>query len=84
MSRLHGLAYEVTWWREGNLEVDYVVRSGRDLWAVEVKSGRERSKAGLEAFRARHPRSRQLLVGGGGLALEEFLAADPAALLRSL
>ncbi len=84
VNHLQGLAYEVSWWREGNVEVDYVVRSGRDVWAVEVKSGRERSKAGLEAFRARHPRSRPLLVGAGGIALEEFLAADPAALLRSL
>ena len=57
---------------------------GRDVWALEVKSGRERSKPGLDAFRAKYARSRPLVVGAGGLPLEEFLAADPAALLRSL
>lgn len=84
VNHLQGLSYEVSWWREGNVEVDYVVRSGRQVWAVEVKSGRERSRAGLAAFRAKHPKARELLVGTGGLDLEEFFTTDPDELFRSL
>jgi hypothetical protein len=84
VNHLQGLSYEVSWWREGNVEVDYVVRSGSAVWAIEVKSGRERVKAGLAAFSAKHPKAHQLLVGAGGLTLEEFFATDPAELLPSL
>lgn len=82
LNHLQGVGHEVTWWRQGNLEVDFVVRTGRTVWAVEVKSGRERTTRGLDAFRARHPRAHTLLVGPGGLPLEEFFASEPAQLLR--
>jgi uncharacterized protein len=68
-------ACEVFYWRERNREVDFVVRSGRTLTAIEVKSGRAReSLAGIEAFAAAHKPQRTLLVGGDGIALEDFLA----------
>ncbi len=34
---------EVFYWREGNHEVDFVVKSGKSLVAIEVKSGRVES-----------------------------------------
>lgn len=66
---------EVFYWRERNREVDFVVRSGRRLLAIEVKSGRAREAlpgvaAFIEAFRP----DRSLLIGGDGIALAEFLA----------
>ena len=82
LSHLQGLGHEISWWRRENLEVDFVVRVGRTLWAIEVKSGRDRQTAGLHGFRARHPRARVLLVAAGEMALEEFFASDPAELLR--
>ena len=39
--------FDLTWWREGNYEVDYVVRNGSDIYAIEVKSGRTRTKDSL-------------------------------------
>jgi uncharacterized protein len=69
---------EVFWWREANREVDFVVRRGRKLIAIEVKSGRRRdSLPGLDRFAGKHPGARCLLVGGDGIALEEFLLTDP-------
>lgn len=82
LNHLQGLAYEVSYWRQGNDEVDFVVRAGDVLWAVEVKSGRPAKASGLMAFRRRHPGARPLIVGSGGLPLEEFFAADPRELLR--
>jgi uncharacterized protein len=66
---------EVFYWRERNREVDFVVKVGRRLLAVEVKSGRSRGElSGLEAFGSAFPRARKLLVGADGIALEEFLS----------
>ncbi|MEW6689182.1 MAG: ATP-binding protein [Pseudomonadota bacterium] len=70
---------EVFYWRERNREVDFVVRAGRALTAIEVKSGRRRDTlAGMDAFAGSFKGARRLLVGGDGVALEEFLA-KPAA-----
>ncbi len=66
---------ELFYWRDRNREVDFVVRAGRAVTAIEVKSGRRReSLPGMEAFAATFQPSRTLLVGGDGLAIEEFLS----------
>jgi hypothetical protein len=69
---------EVFYWREGDVEVDYVVRSGRSLFAIEVKSGRVSSSTpGLSQFAKEYRNVRPLLVGEGGIELEEFLLNEP-------
>jgi predicted AAA+ superfamily ATPase len=68
--------YEITYWREGNHEVDFVVARGRDVWAIEVKSGRSGKASGLTRFRDRYPQARALLVGGQGIPLEAFFNRD--------
>jgi predicted AAA+ superfamily ATPase len=62
------------YWRERNLEVDFVVERGGTVLAIEVKSGRRRDGLpGVGAFLNRFPRARALLVGADGLGVEEFL-----------
>lgn len=74
-----GGAFELFYWREGNQEVDFVIRSGRTLVAIEVKSGRSRTTpSGLTEFAAVHTPARTLLVGGDGIPIEEFLLAPAA------
>lgn len=66
---------ELFYWRERNREVDFVVRAGRTVTAIEVKSGRRReTPAGMNAFAGSFKGVRSLLVGGDGIALEDFLA----------
>jgi predicted AAA+ superfamily ATPase len=66
---------ELFYWREGNHEVDFIVRAGRALVAIEVKSGRApTSFSGLEAFSKTFKPKRTLLVGSDGIPLDEFLA----------
>lgn len=66
---------ELFYWRDRNREVDFVVRAGRFVTAIEVKSGRTRdAQAGLAAFAETFKPKRKLLVGGDGIAVEEFLA----------
>ena len=65
---------ELFYWREVEKEVDFVLRRGETVVAIEVKSGRRPvSLPGMAAFdRAFHP-ARKLLVGTGGIPVEEFL-----------
>jgi len=66
--------YELFYWRDRNREVDFVVKAGRRITAVEVKSGMRREVlSGMEAFSAAFKIDRQLLVGGDGIPIEEFL-----------
>jgi predicted AAA+ superfamily ATPase len=66
--------FELFYWRERNREVDFVVRAGRKLIAVEVKSGRAQAVlAGMQAFNQAFKPDRLLLVGGDGIAVDEFL-----------
>lgn len=68
---------ELFYWREGNYEVDYVLRKGRDLAAIEVKSGSKKIHAsGLETF-ARRYQCRKVLVGGpSGMPIEDALKVE--------
>lgn len=67
-------ACELFYWRDGDREVDFVVRARRRLVAIEVKSvGRRRALHGLATFDAAFHPDRKLLVGADGIALDEFL-----------
>ena len=74
---------ELSYWREGNAEVDWVVRPGKLLRgasrpvALEVKTGAARGTPGLSAFAHAHG-ARALVIGAGGIPLEAFLAGHPA------
>jgi uncharacterized protein len=63
------------YWRERNHEVDFVVKAGRRVTAIEVKSGRApQAHRGVAEFAAAFKPQRSLLVGGDGIELEEFLS----------
>jgi uncharacterized protein len=66
---------EVFYWRDRGVEVDFIVRSGNSITAIEVKSSRtSNARSGLMAFGAAFRPQRKLLVGGDGVALEAFLS----------
>ena len=54
--------------------MDFVLRKGKELIAVEVKSGRAKtSLPGMDVFLKNYRAKKLLLVGGGGIGIEEFL-----------
>ena len=66
----------VHYWRDGLHEVDFVLKRGPHLVAIEVKSGpQRRSPRGLAMFAERFHAQRTLIVGDGGIPLNEFLVA---------
>ena len=71
------------YWREGSHEVDFVLKRGSRVVAVEVKSGEQRVARrgrrplpGMAAFEDRFGPCRRLLVGVDGVPLNEFLTAS--------
>lgn len=74
-----GTGIEVTYWRERNHEVDFVLQRGKTVVAIEVKSGaRRQSLPGMETFTRLFKPRRQLLVGGQGIPIQEFLSRPTA------
>ncbi len=77
-----GRDIEVTWWREGDREVDFVLADRTQTLAIEVGSGRPKSSPpGLAAFTKRFGPTRTLLIGAQGLPLEVALATAATELL---
>lgn len=63
------------YWREKDYEVDFVLKRGPKLIAVEVKSGRKRSyPPGLRKIKTRFEDVVPVLVGANGMSLSKFLS----------
>lgn len=68
---------EILYWREGNHEVDFVLKRGDSVVGIEVKSGRSlQNLPGMAAFLRQFPSQRSLLVGGQGIPLEQFFSTS--------
>lgn len=66
---------EVSYWRDRNREVDFIVKSGQKVTAIEVKSVRRRDGLpGMDSFAATFRPQRTLLVGADGIPVEEFVS----------
>jgi predicted AAA+ superfamily ATPase len=53
---------QLYYWRDGKFEVDYILKHGRNLWAIEVKSGRKKSEKGLYEFCKQYPDAKPVIV----------------------
>lgn len=78
LNGLNAPGWSVTYWRDGDYEVDYVVAHGTDVWALEVKSGRGGRLSGMSYFRECYPKAKVWLIGAEGVKLEEFFARPAA------
>lgn len=76
LNRLEGDLY---YWRDDKFEVDYVLKRGSKVFAIEVKSGRKQGINGLSEFEKRHRKAIPILVDEENL--RDFLKA-PEMFLR--
>jgi len=65
--------FEVYWWRERGNEVDFVIKKGSQLTAIEVKSGRVKNTGGSIVFKKLYPEAFSLIIGSANCSLEDFL-----------
>jgi predicted AAA+ superfamily ATPase len=72
---------ELYYWREKNDEVDFILKRGKKIWAIEVKSNDSRSKKGLDAFKKLYPHAELVII-----TPENYLEfeADPMAFLEKI
>ncbi|MEW5746918.1 MAG: ATP-binding protein [Nitrospirota bacterium] len=77
-----GTGHLLTYWRDGDKEVDFVITSGSSTWAIEVKSGRSAKVSGMEKFSSKYPKAKSLVLGGAGIPLEKFFSELPDAWLK--
>jgi predicted AAA+ superfamily ATPase len=73
--------FEVSYWRDGNAEVDFVTEHEGDLFAIEVKSGRKKSSKGLNEFAKNFKKAKPVYVTPANI--EKFLA-NPGKVLAAL
>lgn len=66
----------VSYWREGNDEIDFVLKKGNKVIGLEVKSGRTQSAKGMIAFQKKVRHDKLLLVGNSGISWQDFLKTD--------
>jgi predicted AAA+ superfamily ATPase len=61
-SQLVRAGLDIFYWREKNDEVDFVVKQGRKIWAIEVKSSRKKGVKGLDKFKQTFPQAKTLFI----------------------
>jgi len=72
LNELRGLPYDLFYWRHGNDEVDYILHTPAETWAIEVKSSRMKKAQGLRRFLSLYSDAKPFMIGGTGMPLEEF------------
>ncbi len=74
LSRMHN--FDLFYWREGNYEVDFVLRKNKKVVTVEVKSGKVKFHAGLEQFKKKYKPAKSILISEDALTWKEFLTLN--------
>ena len=74
--------YKLYFWREKDDEVDFVIESNKQLIAIEVKSGHRTTNKGLPLFYKQFKPVQSIVIGSGGVPIEEFLTWDIGKLLE--
>ena len=64
--------FDVFWWREGDKEVDFVIKRDDAVTAIEVKSGKPKV-SGIIDFCREYPDTTPIVVGDRNTSLEAFL-----------
>lgn len=68
--------FEVYYWREGNDEVDFVLKKNQKIVAIEVKGNGETKTTGMERFHKLFNPLATIVVGENGIQPELFLSMD--------
>jgi uncharacterized protein len=70
----------VSYWRERDEEVDFVLERKGKVIGLEVKSGATQSSSGISAFKKAFNPDKVLLLGKSGIPWQDFLKLNPVEL----
>ena len=71
--------FALSYWREGDEEVDFVIEQ-KLLIGIEVKSGSVQRTSGMASFKKKFNPGKVLMVGNSGFSWQEFLKMKPSEL----
>lgn len=69
--------YELYYWNENSKEVDFVLKYGEKIVALEVKSGTHSFNEGIAVFNRMFSPSASFVVGTDGISFEDFFTMNP-------
>jgi len=69
--------YKLSYWRERNNEIDFVLSRNEEAIGIEVKSSFGTGSGGTDAFRTRFSPKRVILVGKSGIPVDTLLKTNP-------
>jgi predicted AAA+ superfamily ATPase len=79
-----GGGYSVYYWRQGNDEIDFILKKNENVIGIEIKSGNLQKRSGMETFKRIYNPDKIILIGDKSLPWQEFLKIDPAELFFGL
>jgi predicted AAA+ superfamily ATPase len=83
LNGIRGTQIELFYWREGDKEVDFVLKLGDKIIALEVKSSQESiHHSGIDSFIKQFNPDKVLLIGDQGIPLKSFLSNYPNSLFE--
>ena len=69
--------YQLYYWREGNHEVDFVLKKGDKVVGLEVKSGSHAANKGMDVFDKKYHPNKMYIIGTSGISFDDFLQINP-------
>lgn len=74
INQIKGKQIHLYYWINRNREVDFILERGDELIALEVKSNKKKATMpGIVSFKKEFPLKKQMLVGGDGIPVSDFL-----------
>lgn len=70
--------YQLYYWNENSMEVDYILQKGSKVVAIEVKSGKDSTNTGMAIFDSKFHPSSLYTVGTDGIPIKDFLLMKPS------
>lgn len=68
---------KLTYWRDGNFEVDFVLEYKNKIVGLEVKTGNSKFTSGMNRFKSQFNPEKLYLISENGLSWKEFLKVNP-------
>ncbi|MCF7806098.1 MAG: ATP-binding protein [Simkaniaceae bacterium] len=74
LNQIRGTQIELFYWREKNQEVDFILKKGKKIIALEVKSSlKKEALSGMNTFIGMYEPFKALVIGNHGIPIQDFL-----------
>lgn len=83
ISKFADTGYDLFYWSNSREDVDLVIDSGKDIYAVEIKSSQNYDLRGLKAFKAKYTKAKTILLERR-LGEDLLNSSDPKKFLEEL